>query len=213
MRGGVLERNALFCWEEKRLVRNAKKSAALFLYSTRKNLRCVKPGQPGMRAKKQTTGPARARRTRAVLAARHGFARGFPRAPRAPARHALDVPLFLLPVPARGARSRAARRGQERAPRRGAGQISRGRVGRRRRRDGHERALRAHEGAAGEGGEREHRHRRGGHREGPGHRRRDQGGRRGTTHARTCVPRTSASLRAPACDATTLSSERVLVKD
>jgi hypothetical protein len=27
------------------------------------------------------------------------------------------------------------------------------------------------------------------------------------------VPRTSASLRAPACDATTLSSERVLVKD
>jgi hypothetical protein len=56
VRGGVLERNALFCWEEKRLVRNAKKSAALFLYSTRKNLRCVKPGQPGMRAKKQTTG-------------------------------------------------------------------------------------------------------------------------------------------------------------
>ena len=40
----MLERNALFCWEEKRLVRNAKKSAALFLYSTRKNLRCVKPG-------------------------------------------------------------------------------------------------------------------------------------------------------------------------
>ena len=130
--------------------------------------------------------------------ARHGRARGSPRAPRAPARHALDVPLALLPFPARGARSRAARRVQAR---RGAGQISRRRRRGRRRRYGHERALRAHEGAAGEGGWREHRDRRGGHREGPGHRRRDQGRRRGTTHARTYVCATTRTPRVVLHDA------------
>ena len=113
----MLERNALFCWEEKRLVRNAKKSAALFLYSTRKNLRCVKPGQPGMRAKTQTTGQVLARVGRAQFSPRAMASHAAFRAPlgrqlgtRSTCRSSSSPSLRAALVPARRGAARSARR-------------------------------------------------------------------------------------------------------